>query len=176
MNARIVGRRTRRPAAALVEAAFVITLFLMFVFGIFEYARYLMFLHVSTNAIRDAARYASVNVDKPSDFPTNNFTSGTYVYPSIKSYAMDRLAGCERMLDAGYAIDVFPCDATNLSATPPIASPKGGSIGATVWNNASFTDRICVRLQGTYQMALPSLLYASPAINVTIVSVVGSEG
>ena len=96
MNARIVGRRTRRPAAALVEAAFVITLFLMFVFGIFEYARYLMFLHVSTNAIRDAARYASVNVDKPSDFPTNNFTSGSVTAISHQTLDHNRTRGQSR--------------------------------------------------------------------------------
>ena len=172
----LVGHRTRRPAATVVEGAFVISLFLLFVFGIFEYARYLMFLHVSTNAIRDAARYASVNVDKPINFPTVDFTTGSTTYPSITSYAMTRLAGCDGMLDAGYTIQVFPCDPTNLSLTPPVISPKGGAIGATTWNNAAFTERLCVRLQGTYRMALPSFLYASPAINVNIASVIGSEG
>lgn len=173
MKAVLVGRRTRRPAATVVEGAFVISLFLLFIFGIFEYARYLMFLHVATNAIRDAGRYASVNVDKPIDFPTVDFTTGTLTYPSITSYAKMRLGGCDRMMDTGYTITVFPCDSAQLSLTPPVLAQKPG---ATSWNEASFTERICVQMSGVYRMALPSFLYASPAINVNISAVVGSEG
>jgi Flp pilus assembly protein TadG len=168
--------RLKRPGAALVEGAFVITMFLMFLFGIFEYARYLMFLHVSTNAMRDAVRYATVNVDKPSTFPTTNYTQGAVTYASITSYATTRLGTAATMLDSGYSITVFPCDPAQLALTPPVIAPKGGSIGATAWNQASFTERICVRLQGTYRMVLPSLFYASPAINVNIAAVSGSEG
>jgi hypothetical protein len=135
-----------------------------------------MFLHVSTNAIRDAARYASVNVDKPANFPTTNFTQGAVTYPSIESYALNRLGGLDRMLDAGFTIQVFPCDPTQLALTPPVIAPKGGTIGATAWNAASFTERICVRLTGTYRMYLPSFLLPTPTINVNIASVVGSEG
>jgi hypothetical protein len=72
----------RRPAATVVEMAFVISLFMLFMFGIFEYSRYIMFLQISTNALRDAARYACVNVDKPSDFPTVNFTQGSIIMHS----------------------------------------------------------------------------------------------
>lgn len=169
-------RSPRRPAATLVESAFVIALFLLFLFGILEYCRYIMFLHVSTNAIRDAARYASVNVDKPANFPTTNFTQGAVTYPSIESYALNRLGGLDRMLDAGFTIQVFPCDPTQLALTPPVIAPKGGTIGATAWNAASFTERICVRLTGTYRMYLPSFLLPTPTINVNIASVVGSEG
>jgi Flp pilus assembly protein TadG len=169
--------RSRRRAATLVEGAFVISIFLLFLFGILEYARYLMFLHVSTNAIRDAARYASVNVDKPANFPTTDFTQGSTTYASIQSYATTRLGGVQTMLDPGYTITVFPCDNAALAQTPPVVTPKTNGTGpAPAWNEASFTERICVRLQGTYRMALPSFLYASPAINVTISSIVGSEG
>lgn len=169
-------RTKRRPAATLVESAFVISIFLMFMFGIFEYARYLMFLHVTTNAVRDGARYAVVNVDKPSTFSTTDHTSGTKTYASISSHVLTRLGGCEKMLDTGYVIEVFPCDSTQLALTPPVVQPKGGAIGATVWNDATFTDRICVRVRGTYRMALPSLFSLNPVINVNIASVMGSEG
>lgn len=169
-------RTKRRPAATLVEGAFVIAIFLLFLFGIFEYARYLMFLHVATNAIRDAGRYASVNVDKPSNFPTVDYVSGTKTYTNITSFANTRLAGTTKMLDAGWKIEVFACDQTYLNMTPPQIMPKGGSIGAVPWNSSSFTERICVRLDGTYRMALPSLLYANPSIKVNIAAVVGTEG
>lgn len=174
------GRRTRRPAATLVESAFVISIFLLFVFGIFEYSRYLVFLHVCTNAIRDAGRYASVNVDKPSDFTTTPFVTGSTTYLSITDYAKLRMAGTESWMDAGYTIDIYPCDATQLAQTPPVIARKqvvtvSGTRNAE-WNEASFTERICVKLNGTYRMILPSFLYVAPAIPVRITAVVGSEG
>jgi hypothetical protein len=169
-------RTRRRPAATIVEGAFVISLFLLFLFGILEYSRYLMFLHVTTNAIRDGARYASVNVDKPSNFPTVDYVQGAFVYKSITAYTTTRLGGCEKMLDNGYTIEIFPCDPASLAMTPPQVAPKGGSIGATPWNESSFTERICVRLKGKYRMVLPTFLFLNSEINVSISSVVGSEG
>lgn len=175
------GRRTRRPAATLVESAFVISIFLLFVFGIFEYSRYLVFLHVATNAIRDAGRYASVNVDKPSNFTTVPFVTGSTTYLSITDYAKLRMASSDTWMDAGYTIEIYPCDATQLAQTPPVIARKqvalvGGGSRNAEWNEASFTERICVKLSGTYRMALPSFLYAAPAIPVRISAVVGSEG
>lgn len=169
-------RTRRRPAATLVEGAFVISIFLLFVFGIFEYARYLMFLHVATNAVRDTARYASVNVDKPSNFTTVDYVSGTKTYVSLTSYATTRLAGTTKMLDTGWKIEAFACDQTYLNLTPPQVVPKGGAVGAVPWNNSSFTERICIRLNGTYRMALPSFLYAKPTIKVNIAAVSCTEG
>ena len=58
----------------LVESALVLGIFLVLLFGIFEYCRFLLVLHVTTNASRDGARYASVNWDKPSTFNKTNYT------------------------------------------------------------------------------------------------------
>lgn len=175
------GRRTRRPAATLVESAFVISIFLLFVFGIFEYSRYLVFLHVCTNAIRDAGRYASVNVDKPSNFTTTPYVTGTTTYMSITDYAKMRMARADLWMDTGYTIDIYPCDATQLAMTPPVIARKqitlaGGGTRNAEWNEASFTERICVKMNGVYRMALPSFLYVAPQIPVRIAAVVGSEG
>lgn len=58
---------SRRPAprrgSALVEAAFVLPIFLTFVFGVYEYGRYLLVLNVTTNAARDGARWAAVHAN-----------------------------------------------------------------------------------------------------------------
>lgn len=59
--------RPRRRGVTIVESALVLSIFLMLLFGIFEYCRFLMVLHVTHNAARDGARYAAVNVNCPSD-------------------------------------------------------------------------------------------------------------
>ena len=63
-------RRRLRSGATLVETALVLSLLLLFLFGIFEYARYLLVHQLLANAARDGVRYASVNVDKSNAFVT----------------------------------------------------------------------------------------------------------
>jgi Flp pilus assembly protein TadG len=51
-------RIDRRPAATLVETAMVISIFLMVLFGIFEYGRFVMTRGLMENAAREGARWA----------------------------------------------------------------------------------------------------------------------
>ena len=74
-------RPAPRRGSAIVEAAIVLPIFLMFVFGVFEYGRFLLVLNVTTNAARDAARWAAVhaNDQRTADssvpgVPTSNYT------------------------------------------------------------------------------------------------------
>src|SRR4029077_20340838 len=53
--------RRGRPAAALVETAAVVIVFLLFLFGIFEYCRLIYVQQMVENAAREGARYAIVN-------------------------------------------------------------------------------------------------------------------
>ena len=62
--------RRRRGGVTIVEAALLLSIFLLFLFGVFEYARLLMLLQVGTNAARSGARHATVNVDKSATFVT----------------------------------------------------------------------------------------------------------
>lgn len=170
---------TKRRGATIVEFAFVVGIFFLFLFGIFEYCRYLLALHVTTNATREGARYAVVNLDKPADFPTTAYTysytsplTRTRTYPSIETVVKSRMAGVDQMI-AGYTVDVFPCDTTQLFATTPVITPKSGS---TRWNDAGFGERIAVRVRGTYTPLLPNLLMMNSSIPINIVSVAGSEG
>ena len=55
----------RRGGATAVEVAVLLIPFFLFLFGTFEYCRYLLVLHTATNAAREGARYASVNVTNP---------------------------------------------------------------------------------------------------------------
>ena len=86
----------RRNGAVMVEVVFVLGIFLMVLFGIFEYSRYLYVLHMVNNAARDGARYAVVNTDKPSTFDTTDYTDPSgRVYPAIQRYTVAALAGAE---------------------------------------------------------------------------------
>src|SRR5690242_13859677 len=73
------GRRARR-GITVVECTLVLSVFLLLLFGIFEYCRFLLVLHVTNNATRDGARYASVLVSSTATAATTqtqiiNFTT-----------------------------------------------------------------------------------------------------
>jgi Flp pilus assembly protein TadG len=54
-------REQRRWGAAAVETALVMLPVTMFIFGVFEYGRFLMVWNVLNNAAREGCRYALVN-------------------------------------------------------------------------------------------------------------------
>lgn len=192
----MIARRTagrRRGGATVVEAALVMSVFLLFLFGIFEYCRFLLMMHVATNAARDAARYAVVNVGRPSTFDATAFNDGVATYPSVTEYAVQKLASNDKMIvhasptsyrnatgsvigTAECKIEVFPCDPTQLAATPPAVAPKPGYPATVSWNSAAFGERIAVRITGTYRPALPSLLMMSASIPFEATVTMGSEG
>ncbi|MCX7700921.1 MAG: pilus assembly protein, partial [Gemmataceae bacterium] len=60
MKLRPTNPRSRR-GATLVETALVISIFLMFLFGIFEYGRFVMTRQLMENAAREGARWAIAN-------------------------------------------------------------------------------------------------------------------
>src|SRR4029079_4380776 len=112
----------------------------MLLFGIFEYCRFLMVMHVTHNAARDGARYASVNVNCPSDQIAAKKTA-------IEQYTKDRMAGVSKNLK-NLKVAVYPCDAAGLALTTPIirsksttgASPYPDPFGASPyspWNDAA---------------------------------------
>ena len=178
----------RRGGATTVEVSVVISVFLLFLFGIFEYCRFIFFMHVSTNAARDGARYAVVNVDKPTDFDNVDTVYGGTTYLSIKNYVEQRIASNGKMI-TGYNVEVFPCDQSQLSQTLPIVArkpagsyptaprnPAPGYTGELAWNVASFGERIAVRITGTYRPILPNFLLMKLTYNMDIIVTANSEG
>ena len=165
----------RRAGAVFVEAAFVLVIFLMLIFGIFEYCRYIFVMQVATNATRDAARYAVVNTDKPNNFDTTAYTDGSGVqYLSIRQYCTNLMGGAEQNI-TGFTVTVFPCDPTQLAQVPPVVTTKT-TPAPIYWNTASFTERIAVRITGTYSPILPSFLQMPSNFAFSVVSICGSEG
>ena len=74
-------RRNRRSGATVVETAFILIPLLMFIFGIFEYGRFLMVRNLINNSAREGCRYALVNntsttINAEVQTVVNNYMSG----------------------------------------------------------------------------------------------------
>lgn len=179
----------RRRGMTIVESTLVLSVFLMLLFGMFEYCRFLMVLHVTNNAARDGARYASVNLDKPSDFDYNDYTDATgTTYDNVQKYTTVRMGGIQKNVE-GFRVACYAVDTAGLSQTPPVLRPKSKTGAAPYpdpynntdtnrvpWNTAVFTEKIAVTVDGTYRPILPTFLFMPSTISVTTTAVMGSEG
>jgi Flp pilus assembly protein TadG len=119
-------RNPQRRGVALVEAALVLNIFLLFVFALFEYGRFVMQMQLLFNAAREGARYATVSSDTA--------TTG-----QIQNYVTSFLAG---QVPGNLVINVYQADPNS-----------GANIGP--WNTASVGNSIAVEITGNYQPMLP---------------------
>ena len=195
--------RVRRRGTTVVEVALLMSIFLLFLFGLLEYARYMFTLHVTTNAARDAARYASVRVNANPALTATAVTTNdplfastsiystnykAYDVPDITDYLKSRMGPrygtgpytyYADQLITGMKVRVFPChiydvaDTVGLYDDPPVVKPKYKNTG---WNNAGFSERIAVRVTGTYVPILPSFLWMGNTATIEVDTVMGSEG
>ena len=154
----------QRRGATLVESALVLSVFLMLLFGIFEYCRFLMVLHLTGNAARDGARYAAVNLSKPATFNTTNYTdaSGT-VYPSISNYTTALMGTMDKNLQ-GFNVSVSAYD------------QYGAQLAGTTWNQITFPQQVGVTVSGTYQPITPLFLLMPSSIPVSATVAMVAEG
>jgi len=162
----------RHGGATIAESALVLSMFLLFLFGIFEYGRFIFLTQVATNAARAGARYASINIDKPSNFVTTDVNAST---PCIKNYVISQMGGVNTMIQ-GFDVTAFPCDSTKLYLDPPVVAAQ---TTYTAWNSASFPDRIGVKIIGNYQPILPSFIFymtSGSVIPLNITACSSSEG
>ena len=184
---RAPARQVRR-GAALVESALVLSVFLLLLFALFEYGRFLLVLHVTNNAARDAARYAVVNGNCPPDQVVATKTA-------ILNYATARMGGTQNQLQ-NYQVAVYPCDQSGFAASPPTVVPKSLTAGTAAdpfnasdannppWNAAVFTERVAVTIKGTYRPSVPTgikfgwldLQIFPKQVDISITAVMGSEG
>lgn len=185
-------RRSSRRGVTVVESAAVLSVFLLLLFGMFEYCRFLLVLHVTNNAARDGARYAVVNGDKPSDFDYVDFTDASgRQFDNIQKYTTARMGGIHTRNIEGFRVACYAVDPAGLSQNPPIVRPKSAATapsGASPdpfnntdparvpWNVAVFTEKIAVTVDGTYRPILPSFLFMPDSISVRTTAIVGSEG
>lgn len=141
----------RRRAAAAVETAVVLSATLLFLFGIFEYCRFVFLLQVCQNAAREGARYAVAR--------TGDGTSVT----DIQNYVTSKMVGRQNDL-TGYTVTVMNVDPAT-----------GNQITGSNWNDAPFGGAIRVRVSGTYRPMMPSFLQTRTSFTVTCSSMMTSE-
>jgi Flp pilus assembly protein TadG len=140
-------RRGARIGATLVETAVVISIALLFMFGIFEYGRYVMFRQLVENAARAGARQAIAG--------TSNATTA-----DIQATVTQNMAG--QQLTA-QSIAVYKADPYT-----------GANLGA--WNGAKFGEGIAVEVTGTFKPMLPTLGIMPSTVAVKAKAVMRSEG
>lgn len=138
----------RRSGAALVEMAFVVIIFVMILFGILEYCRFIFFRQIVVNAGREGARYAV----------THNLTSS--VTAATEARVRTYMAGMDDKLNA-FTVQVYQADAS------------GNNIGSA--ENAEFGEYIAVQIDGDYEPILPTLLRMDQTIHIRSTTLMYSE-
>jgi Flp pilus assembly protein TadG len=144
----------RRRGATAVETAAVVSVALLFIFGIVEYARLLYFFHVADNAAREGARYAVVH------------TGDGTTTADVQAVVTAAMSGQQASLNSGtFAVSVF-------NANPDTGLP----IANTAWTDAPFAGAVGVEVTGTYKFLLPTFLrFSGPTLPVKVRSLMSSE-
>lgn len=120
-------RRAARAGTYVVEFAMILPIFLLFVFGIFEYGRYVAALQACENAAREGVRFAVVNTYSPT------------VEADTIAFTRRCLARADLWAFGGQAnIDVYAADSA------------GTQIGDTP-RDASFGENVAVRVSGSFR-------------------------
>jgi len=144
----------RRRGAAAVEAGLVLPVVFLFLFGIFEYGRYVMTLQVMTNAAREGGHYALTHT-QPITIAGTTYGNATSDVTTIinKSLAGQSLVSQN--------VQIFCSDSI------------GTNIG--LWTDTQVGQCVCVRITGNFRVLLPSLLGLSTNIPVVAQAVMRSE-
>jgi Flp pilus assembly protein TadG len=145
----------RRRGAALVEAAMVLPLVFMFLFGILEYGRYVMTLQVLTNAAREGARYAQIHTQPVT---VGGTTSGNAT-ADVTNRVTQALGGQSL---SGQTISIFAADA------------QGNNQGT--WTNAQVGQSVAVEITGNYRVLISNILQMPVTIPVVARAVMRTEG
>jgi Flp pilus assembly protein TadG len=162
-------RRPRgRRGVTVVEMALVLSMALLFLFGILEYGRYLMVMQTANNAAREGVRYAVVH--------TGDGTTAAQVIAVVTS----RMSGVDAQLQ-NYTVNLFCADPTGIynSGTgtaiyPPTIQSIAGN-PATNWNSATYGSPIVVQITGTYQPILPNFLFMNANLSINVTAMMNSE-
>ena len=131
----------RRRGAALIEAAFILPVVIMFIMGLLEYGRYFLMIHVCNNAVSAAASYACKHT---SPIVISGGTLGNAT--SDVTNIVNSNLGTQQL--SGGSVSVYLSDST------------GGNLGN--WNNAGPGQYVCVKLTGSYTF-VPTVLLGLPS-------------
>jgi Flp pilus assembly protein TadG len=145
-----------RWAAYVAEFAVVLPIVVLFLFGIFEYGRYISFMQVVENAAREGARMAIAHTNDK-------------VKADIVNRVTERMAGIDKQV-TGYDVQV-----DGIVLRPQDATEKAGDV-LPDWTDAAYTDGVSVTVTGDYKPILPTLIHMPMTIPVNVRIVMYSEG
>jgi Flp pilus assembly protein TadG len=148
-------RGQSRQGTTLVQTAVALPMMLLFLFGIFEFSRYVMMLQVLNNAAREGCRYAVMHTDP---VVLNSVTYGN-ADTDVTNLATNCLGG---LALTSQAISVYGSDA------------QGNSNGVA-WQNTQSGQWITVKITGSFKSLLPTFLHMPASFSVTAESVMRSE-
>lgn len=137
-----------RQGAVLVEMAFVVVVFLMLLFGILEYCRFLFLKQLVTNASREGARFAVVN------------TTESTVESETLAYVNKKMGGIQANLK-NYSAKIYHADKLGNYQGPA--------------QNAEFGEYVAVEVSCDFDPVLPSFLFMNKTLKVQAKSLMCSE-
>ena len=144
----------RRRGASAVEAALVLPVVIVFLFGILEYGRYLMTLQTLTNAAREGAHYALAHTQPVTISGVTYGNATTDVTNTI-----NKALGGQQL--TGQAVQIYASDSV------------GNNIGA--WTSTQAGQSVCVRITGNYTVLLGRMINLPTTIPVVAQAVMRSE-
>lgn len=140
---------TPRRGASIVEAALVLSLALLFVFGILEYSRFFFVRNVLIEAAREGARYAIVHTHDKTTADVQ-----TYTYQFIAPLSAN-LPGFNPYQN----IQLFKAD----DSGNPVYDGSGNLVP---WTDAAYGENIAVLITATYKPVTPVLLFMPATITI----------
>ena len=144
---RYLGFARQRSGAVVVEAAVVIFVAFLFLFGIFEYSRLFMTLNVVENAARAGARHACVQFTA-----SRSAAEIAAITQEVEDLTIDVMGGVDGQLE-GIDVEILRLD--------PATGADGGP-----WNSARFSEPIAVRITGTYRPVMRLFMPATVPIRI----------
>jgi Flp pilus assembly protein TadG len=156
-------RKSPRRGAALVEAAMVLPVVLLFVMGLFEYGRYFLMVHVCGNAVSAAAGYACKHTS-PIVLSGTTYNNRTSDVTSVVNSAM----GTQQL--ASSTVSVYLSDSLGNA----VADSAGNNPGQFTYATAG--SYVCVKLTGTYTFVPTTFLGLPSTTTKTFMAVRRSEG
>jgi Flp pilus assembly protein TadG len=147
-----VGRGVARRGATTVEMAVVLIPFLLFIFGIFDFGRFVMVRNLVESAAREGCRLAAVNTD------VNN-NSDNQTTAAIQQKVLNMLAG-----------QTLQNQQIQIYKTNP-----AGQMIVGEWSSATYQQGIAVEITGNYAPLLTGWILGAN-VPVKCKAVMNSEG
>lgn len=140
-----------RHAATAVETAMVISIALLFIFGICEYARFVYLNQVMYNAATTGARYAVAH------------TGDGTTLAQVQAVVTTSMGGLDQQV-SNFTVNVNYVNDSN-----------GQTVSGSSWNQAPFGSPILVSVSCNYQPILPSFLQTQATIPLVANAMMTSE-